>query len=373
MRTGSIVGRFCLGPQIGQGAFGKIFAARDTETGLLYAIKNESATAERRTLLFETKILRRIQESSYFPRLFDAGETNSLNWIAMELIGPSISSVLKHIEGHKLSLSTTIRAAIHAINAIQALHNLGFIHRDIKPANLLIRLSQHPHQPPICLIDFGLVRIYRDQKTGEHVKPRSRTGFRGTKSYASLNAHAGNDLSRRDDLVSWFYFVLDALLGGLPWKGVAQNMDVAIMKNRFDVNEAVGGIAPQLSEIWNYIISLKFEDDPDYQLIVNKLKEIMEEHNIHDNEPYDWNDYMEQYRRQLTNEFGVALRIDGGAEMQPYYTELGVSPVIMKEVNNKKGKKTLNQPLLPNRHGKNYSIMQLSELNEKEESFCNCC
>lgn len=370
MRTGEKVGRFTIGPQIGQGAFGKIFAARDTETGLLYAIKNESASAERKTLMFETKILRRIQESRYFPRLFDSGETNSLFWISMELVGPSISSIIKHLDAGRLSLSSGIRSARHSLKAIQALHNLGFIHRDIKPGNILVRLMQNSDQPPICLIDFGLVRIYRDQRTQEHEKPRQRTGFRGTKTYASLNAHVQTDLSRRDDLISWFYFLVDSITGGLPWKGVASNVDVAVMKNKFDVKTAVADYAPELADIWDHISKLQFEDEPAYDMYDTILNDICTKHKIKEEDPYDWKSYIDQYRKTLADEFGVALRIDGGAEVMPYYTELGVPPMIMQQID---GKKTgLSKPLIPRTRGRNYSVMQLSELNEQDDSWC-CC
>lgn len=370
MRTGMNVGRYTIGPQIGQGAFGKIFAARDSETGLLYAIKNESAAAERKTLAFETKILRRIQDSPYFPRLFDSGEMNSLDWIAMELVGPSLSSILKHNESHKLSLSSGIRCGRHVLRAIQSLHSLGFIHRDIKPANVLIRLSRQSNIPPICLIDFGLCRVYLDQRTKQHEKPRQRTGFRGTKTYASLNAHSGNDLSRRDDLTSWFYFLLDTLTGSLPWKGVSSNVDVAVLKNRFDVREAVNDLAPSLYDIWCHITSLQFEDDPDYDMMVRILDDICLQNNFHEDDPYDWAEYMDKYRKQLASEFGVALRIDNGTDVMPYYSELGVPPMIMQQIDGKKG--TLKSPLIRGR-GKNYSVMQLSELNEKDDALCCCC
>ena len=369
MRSGMKVGRFTIGPQIGQGAFGKIFAARDSDTGLLYAIKNESACAERKTLAFETKILRRIQECPYFPRLFDSGETNSLDWIAMELVGPSLSAIIKRQEGQKLSVSTALRTARHTLRAIEALHGLGFIHRDIKPGNILVRLSQQHNQPPICLIDFGLVRIYRDQRTQEHEKARQRTGFRGTKTYASLNAHALMDLSRRDDLISWFYFLLDIMLGGLPWKGIASNVDVATMKSKYDVADAVKDISPKLFEIWQYVTSLKFEEEPDYQLVLDRLNSIMDDKGINESDPWDWAEFMEQYRHTLANEFGVALRIDGGADVLPYYTELGVPPIIMQQIDGRKS--TLRAPILRQR-GRNYSFMQLSELNEKDEGWC-CC
>jgi serine/threonine protein kinase len=169
--AGEIVGRFVIGPQIGEGAFGKIFAARDAESGLLCAIKNESGSAGRKTLGFEIKVLRRIQGSPYFPRLFDSGQTSSFAWAAIELIGPSLASILKRQPLHLLSLSTAIRAARHSLIALHSLHSLGFIRRDIKPGNILVRVARRPDQPPLCLID--LVRIYRDQRTRVHEKQRA--------------------------------------------------------------------------------------------------------------------------------------------------------------------------------------------------------
>jgi serine/threonine protein kinase len=369
MRTGATHGRFVLGPQIGQGSFGKIFAARDSETGLIYAIKYESATAERKTLAFETKILARIQNSPYVPRLFESGETDSLAWVVMELIGPSLSSVLKRIPDHKLSVSTTLRVARHSLRAIHALHDLGFIHRDLKPANLLIRLSHDPMRPPIALIDFGLVRIFRDQKSGHHERPRQRAGFRGTKTYASLNAHALTDLSRRDDLISWFYVILDIGTGSLPWKGIATDVEIAAMKNHFDVREAAEPISPRLFEIWQHIASLRFEDDPNYLALYTVLDEVCAERGIRDEDPYAWAEFVDQYRNTLAGEFGVALRIDGGSEVLPYYSELGVPPAIMQQLDQRRS--VIKSPLI--RAGaRNYSVMQASEMNEDDERGC-CC
>jgi hypothetical protein len=369
MRPGATHGHFVIGPQIGQGAFGKIFAARHSETGLIYAIKYESATSERKTLAFETKILARIQTCPYVPRLFESGETNSLAWVVMELIGPSLWSAIKRIPNRKVSLSTTIRVARHSLRALHALHDLGFIHRDLKPANLLIRLSQDGFRPPICLIDFGLVRIFRDQQSGQHERPRQRAGFRGTKTYASLNAHALADLSRRDDLISWFYVIVDIGIANLPWKGLAADADIAAMKNQFDVREAVQEFAPQLFEIWRHIVGLRFEDEPDYGFILSVLEEICTSAGIHDDDPYDWNEFVEQYRNTLAGEFGVALRIDGGSEVLPYCSELGVPPAVMQQIDNRRS--VLKSPLI--RAGaRNYSVMQASEMNEEDERGC-CC
>jgi hypothetical protein len=369
MRTGTTLGRFRIGPQIGQGAFGKIFAARDSETGLVYAIKNESATAERKTLAFETKILSHLQGSPYFPRLFESGETHSLAWVAMELVGPSLGSVLKRVPSHRLSLSTAVRTARHALHALRAMHCAGFIHRDLKPGNILVRLAPDAVRPPVCLIDFGLVRIFRDPRTRAPERPRARTGCRGTKAYASANAHALADLSRRDDLASWFYVLLDMALGGLPWKGVAAHADVALMKRRFDVRDAVRDLAPRLADVWAHIADLAFDAEPDYALVLGVLDAICDAAGIREADPYDWADFIEQYRQTLTAEFGVALRLDGGADVLPYYTELGVPATIRTQVEAAAGR-TMRSPLVRPR---NYALTQASELNEADEARCGCC
>ena len=42
---------------------------------------------------------------------------------------------------------------------------------------------------------------------------RPDAAFRGSTTYASLNAHAGEDLGRRDDLWSWLYCVAELAEG----------------------------------------------------------------------------------------------------------------------------------------------------------------
>lgn len=69
------------------------------------------------------------------------------------------------------------------------MHEAGFIHRDIKPANLL--LSQNMND--IFIGDFGLAKRYKDLETGELLEANNLKQFKGTISYASINAHRFKD------------------------------------------------------------------------------------------------------------------------------------------------------------------------------------
>jgi serine/threonine protein kinase len=361
MNTGDTVENYIIGPQLGRGGFGKIFAARDLRDGKVYAIKSESEATKRKSIEFETKVLKRIRSIRYFPMIKEHGVYKKLHWITLELIGPSLSAILKNRESHKFGLSTGLRASIHVLRSLKALHSLGFIHRDIKPANILVRLSSGL---PLCLIDFGLVRVYRDQRTHAHLPPRQHTGFRGTKTYASYNAHIQLDLSRRDDLISWFYFTVDILIGGLPWKGVQGNADVMLMKKNFDIHSALEFVCPELEGIWLMISKLRFEDDPDYDMIESILVNACHTRNIKGNEPYDWDGYVQKYKESLSKEFDVKFSDDERGP-QSYITELGIPPTVLM------GVAGIREPLL-RRKTMDQSTMQLSELNEIDGLGC-CC
>jgi serine/threonine protein kinase len=102
--------------------------------------------------------------------------------------------------------------ALSTLVAIESVHQAGFVHRDIKPANFALSSASE-----WTIIDFGLARqIINDD--GTVMPERTTQGFRGSTVYASVAAHAGKDVGRKDDLWSWVYVLAELIDGSLPWR-----------------------------------------------------------------------------------------------------------------------------------------------------------
>lgn len=59
----------------------------------------------------------------------------------------------------------------------------------------------------VYLIDYGLAKAYRDS-AGMHRPMTTGKTLIGTACYASINAHEGRELSRRDDLEALGYMLV---------------------------------------------------------------------------------------------------------------------------------------------------------------------
>lgn len=84
------------------------------------------------------------------------------------------------------------------------------IHRDLKPENILMGRENETHM--VYIIDFGISKTYRDS-TGKHIVFRENKPFIGTTRYASIAAHLGHELGRKDDLESLAYVMIFLLKG----------------------------------------------------------------------------------------------------------------------------------------------------------------
>ena len=77
----------------------------------------------------------------------------------------------------------------------------------------------------IYLIDFGYSTFY--MKDGEHVKDEHIGKSNGTLSYSSLNSLQMRSQSRKDDLESLAYSLVELLTGEFPWDEIVRNNEAS--------------------------------------------------------------------------------------------------------------------------------------------------
>lgn len=283
IESGTVVGEYEIFQLIGEGGYGQIYEVIHKLSNRHYGMKVEYLSTHKKGLSKEIEILKNGRTSCEFPEFLTSGETDTFQYYVMELLGPSLSQLCSILPTKSLSRYTLLHVGIYMIRCIQTLHRMGYIHRDIKPGNFLIRpIRKHP----ICIIDFGLARKYLTED-GQIKPPRKHPGYTGTYRYASLNAHDEKELSRRDDLISWFYSMVHLADGRLPWPSSSGKKITIQMKREMPTEELCEMLTPEFIDIYNMICALKYEDEPNYDGIITLLKKSISNQHFSSNK-YDW-------------------------------------------------------------------------------------
>ena len=134
--------------------------------------------------------------------------------MVIDILGPSLEDLFNYC-GRQFSLKTTLLLTTQLIERFKYIHNKTFIHRDIKPDNFLMGLKDKSHI--LYIVDYGLAKRYIDPRTKVHIAYRNDKSLTGTARYASIHAHLGEELARRDDLEAVGFVMLYFYKGQLPW------------------------------------------------------------------------------------------------------------------------------------------------------------
>lgn len=193
----------------------------------------------------------------------------------MDLLGRNLGNILRSTPDRKFALKTVLLLADQMIDRIESLHQCHYIHRDIKPDNFVMGVDER--QDTIYLIDFGLAKLYRDPDYPfNHIRLRTGLSFSGTYRYASLASLNGIEQSRRDDLESLGYSLIQMLRGSLPWNGLPKhNIRIATreMKARTSIRELCTGCPEQFRTYFAYVKNLEFKEAPDYKYLKSLFRD----------------------------------------------------------------------------------------------------
>ena len=285
--------------QIGEGAFSKLYSAYDYRLNKQVALKIEKNFNKNMLLKQEFEIYNSLSNLTCVPKIYnfiqnitnEKDENKYLNCLEMELLGKNLLLFKKTFHYYNKILAYDILQ--QCLDCIHKIHNFGYVHRDIKPSNFCLSKSDEnklllnyknniyfKHDINIYLIDFGLVtKINKNNEKNNKNNEMNNRGFIGTLTYASLSAHKREELTKRDDLWSYFFMLLDLLNEKLPWRNYSFENEkeiIEIKQKCIDEPEKYLFLTStknnkEIINIFNYIKNLKFENEPDYEYIYNQL------------------------------------------------------------------------------------------------------
>ena len=303
---GTVVGgKYSVGMKLGSGSFGVVHVGTNIHTGEEVALKLESSRTRHPQLLYESRIYRLLHGGIGVPNIHWYGIEGNFNILAMDLLGKSLEALFTSC-GKRLTLKTVLMLADQMISRVEFFHPKNFLHRDIKPDNFVIGCGKRANH--IYIIDFGLAKKYRDQKTQQHIPYREGKNLTGTARYASVNTHLGIEQSRRDDLEGLGHVFLYFLRGSLPWQGLTANTKKEryekIMERKIStpLETLCRGFPSEFVMYLNYSRALRFEDRPDYVYLKRLFKDLFFKENFQYDFVFDWTILNTRSERRIEDE-----------------------------------------------------------------------
>jgi serine/threonine-protein kinase len=211
MLVGQKIGPFTIDKELGAGAMGAVYRARNIETGQRVAIKivaphlgtNETAMKRFKR---EAAILKQLDHPNIV-RLVLSGKFGSTRFYAMEYIeGESLDHVMAR--RGRITWEEVVTLGCQLCEALKHAHEKGIIHRDLKPSNVMVLPDG-----TLKLTDFGIA------KDMDVTALTSANCTVGTAAYMSPEQCRGErDLSSRSDLYSLGVMFYELVTGRKPFQ-----------------------------------------------------------------------------------------------------------------------------------------------------------
>lgn len=215
----SLKDRRILGPYkivecLGEGGMGAVFMAEDPNSNLA-AVKVTRAqdpnSDDYQRFKREAQIMEQLDHPN-LPKLFEINKTHDgLIWMSLTLYtGQSLKALLE--QKKYLAPEEAFEIFEQVLDALNYVHQLGYVHRDVKPENVFI---QPGPKKKIALIDFGIARSMADPQTSGIFQTRAGI-VSGSPAYVAPETVSSDDIDQRTDLYSAGILLFEMLTGALP-------------------------------------------------------------------------------------------------------------------------------------------------------------
>jgi len=218
-RAGTVIGRYKLVRQIGEGGFGTVYLAEQQEpVRRAVALKIIKPGMDTKQVIARFEAERQalaLMDHQSIARVLDAGATEAGRpYFVMELVkGESITT---YCDRHNIGIDERLKLLQQVCQAVQHAHHKGIIHRDIKPSNVMITMQDGRPLPKV--IDFGIAKA-TSQRLTERTMFTEHHQFVGTPEYMSPEQAEMNqvDIDTRSDIYSLGVLMYELLTGMTPF------------------------------------------------------------------------------------------------------------------------------------------------------------
>jgi serine/threonine-protein kinase len=225
LAPGTVVsGRWRLVREIGRGATGAVFEARDARDErvaikVLHPMWRTSEVVVER-FAREARVLMRLK-SPHVGKLLDVGNLHAaqgaLPYLALEYLeGTDLDRVIE--SKGRVPYHDAFSWCADACDGVAEAHGLGVVHRDIKPSNVFLAQQGAPPVPVVKVLDFGIAA--GDPAAESPSKITSLGGVVGSPAYMSPEQMmSSSDVDARSDIWSMGAVLYELVTGQHPFRG----------------------------------------------------------------------------------------------------------------------------------------------------------
>ncbi len=241
------LGRYEILAELGHGAMGVVYKARDPLLDRVVAIKTVNLTLPKdERAEYEARFYQEAKAAGGLSHrnivtIYDVGRSESIAYMAMEFLeGDELRDLLQ--ARAPIALSRALDIGAQVADGLQYAHERQIIHRDIKPGNIMVL-----HEGLVKITDFGIARMRNNEV-------KTVTGMiLGSPKYMSPEQVSGKRADTRSDIFSLGVVIYEMLTGTSPF--VADNIH-GVMYQTMNFNPpAPKTLNPDLPEVLNFIVA----------------------------------------------------------------------------------------------------------------------
>ena len=243
----SHLGRYEIIDELGHGAMGIVYKAKDPLIDRILAIKtislnlamDEKDEYEAR-FYQEAKAAGRLSHPNIVT-VYDVGKSGDIAYIAMEFLeGRELRDALN--EEPRLPVNQVLDVVTQVAQGLAYAHEHGIVHRDVKPSNIMVIRDGH-----VKITDFGIARM-----ASSTVQTQAGVVL-GSPKYMSPEQVLGKSIDQRSDIFSLGVMLYEMLTGQAPFVG--DTINAVMYQTMNTVPSPPSTLNPDVPAMLNFIVT----------------------------------------------------------------------------------------------------------------------